>query len=142
MERTMNPSQIGLITEYKCQLYLIENGFNVLMPIGNYQKYDLVIEKNGKFTRIQVKHASSQNDGESFLVRTKYEVRNVDKIQRMEKQKYTKEDTDYFMTEYDNQFYIFPVFDTVETKFWLKEVRNTNQKKASDYLAEKVLQNL
>ena len=42
----LNPSQIGLITEYQCQLFLIEHGFNVLVPIGNYQKYDLVIEKD------------------------------------------------------------------------------------------------
>lgn len=138
----LNPSQVGLITEYKCQLYLIENGFNVLLPIGNYQKYDLVIEKDGKFTRIQVKHAAPQNGGESFIVRTKYDVRNVEKSQRIEHQKYTKEDTDYFMTEYDGQYYIFPVFDTQETKFWLKEVRNNNQRKASDFLAEKVLLNL
>ena len=45
----LNPSQIGDITELKCQVYLIEQGWNVLIPIGNHQKYDLVIEKNGKF---------------------------------------------------------------------------------------------
>lgn len=41
----INPSQIGLVTELKCQLYLVENGYNVLLPIGNHQKYDMVIEK-------------------------------------------------------------------------------------------------
>ena len=45
----LNPSQVGQVTELKCQTYLIEQGWNVLLPIGNYQKYDLVIEKNGKF---------------------------------------------------------------------------------------------
>ena len=54
----LNPSQIGLITEYQCQLFLIEHGFNVLVPIGNYQKYDLVIEKDNKFYRIQIKHST------------------------------------------------------------------------------------
>ena len=48
----LNPSQIGDITELKCQVYLVEHGWNVLTPIGNHQKYDLVIEKNGKFYRI------------------------------------------------------------------------------------------
>lgn len=139
----LNPSIIGLTTELKCQLYLIENGYNILVPIGNYQKYDIVVEKNGKFIRIQVKHASEQDEGKSFLVSTKYEVRDVTKTQRTRKEKYTKEDCDYFMTEFNNNFYIFPIFGTTETKFWLlDEVRNKNQKRSKDYLAEKVLQEL
>ena len=48
----LNPSQIGDITELKCQAYLIEQGWSVLVPIGNHQKYDLVIEKNNKFAII------------------------------------------------------------------------------------------
>ena len=44
------------------------------------------------------------------------------------------------MTEFQNQFYLFPVFNTTETKLWLSEVRLKTQKKAEDYLAEKVLQ--
>ncbi len=73
---------------------------------------------------------------------TKYEVRDTTKVQRTRKEKYTQEDCDYFMTEFNNQFYIFPVFGTVETKFWLKEISKKTQKKAEDYLAEKVLQEL
>ena len=65
----LNPSQIGDITELKCQVFLIEHGWNVLTPVGNHQKYDLVIEKNGKFYKIQVKHAMPEETG--FLVRTK-----------------------------------------------------------------------
>ncbi len=138
----LNPSIIGLTTEIKCQLYLIEHGFNVLIPLGNYQKYDIVVEKNKKFIRIQVKHATGKDNGESFVVMTKYEVRDTTKVQRTRKEKYTQEDCDYFMTEFNNQFYIFPVFGTVETKFWLKEISKKTQKKAEDYLAEKVLQEL
>ena len=138
-----NPSIIGLTTELKCQLYLVEKGFNVLVPIGNYQKYDIVVEKNKKFIRIQVKHATAKDDNQSFIVRTKYDVRDTTKNQRTRKEKYTNEDCDYFMTEFDNQFYIFPVFGTTETKLWLTDtVRLKTQKKASDYLADKVLQKM
>ena len=84
----LNPSQIGDITELKCQAYLIEQGWNVLVPIGNHQKYDLVIEKNNKFYRIQVKHAMAVEDI-GFLVRTKYEVRENGKVKKMT---YTVED--------------------------------------------------
>ena len=138
----LNPSIIGLTTELKCQLYLIEQGFNVLIPMGNHQKYDIVVEKNGKFTRIQVKHATEKDDGKSFIVKTRYDVRDISKSQRVRKESYTKEDCDYFMTEFNNIFYIFPVFGTTETRFWLSKTISRTQKKAEDYIAEKVLQEL
>ena len=138
----MNPSIIGLTTELKCQLFLIEQGFNVLIPMGNYQKYDIVVEKNGKFTKIQVKHATEKNEGKSFVVKTRYDVRDISKNQRVRQQTYTKKDCDYFMTEFNNEFYLFPVFETTETKLWLTDVRLKTQKQAKNYLAKEVLQKL
>lgn len=135
---TLNPSQIGLITEQKCQLYLLEHGCTVLTPLGNYQKYDLVIEKDNRFYRIQVKHSTEKEN--SFIVRTKYDVRDNGKVR---KETYTKEDCDYFMTEFQGIFYLFPVFGTQETKFWLTRPNNSSTSKlAKDYLAEDVLKKL
>lgn len=140
--RKQNPSIIGLTTELKCQLFLIEQGFNVLTPMGNYQKYDIVVEKNGKFIRIQVKHASEQDNGNSFTVKTRYDVRDTSKNQRVRHEVYSKEDCDYFMTEFKGQYYLFPVFETNETKLWLTDVRLKTQKKASDFIASNILQKL
>lgn len=132
---TLNPSQIGLITEQKCQLFLLEKGFNILVPIGNYQKYDLVIEKNGKFYKIQIKHSTEKEN--SFIVRTKYDVRDNGKVR---KETYTTEDCDYFMTEFQGIFYMFPVFGTAETRFWLIPPKNSSTSKlAKNFLAEDVL---
>lgn len=132
----LNPSQIGLITEYKCRTYLLEKGFTVLIPEGNYTKYDLVIEKNNHFYRIQCKHAIP--DVDSFRVRTRYEIRRSSI-----KQRYTDKDCDYFMTEYQNEFYIFPIFGTTETKFWFRPTNKANTSKlAKDYLAEIILNQL
>mgnify|MGYP001622976689 CR=1 FL=1 len=133
----LNSSQIGEVTELKCQTFLIEHGYNVLIPIGNYLPYDLVIEKNNKFTKIQCKHAVEQETG--FKVYTKRETRidgNTKKIL------YTSKDCDYFMTEYKNNFYIFPVYETNETRFWTVPPRNgcKSAKMAKDFLAENMLQ--
>lgn len=133
----LNPSQVGFTTELKCQIFLIEQGWNILLPIGNYQKYDIVIEKNNKFYRIQVKHAAEQENG--FLVRTRYEVRENGKTK---KQSYQEGDIDYFMTEFKGKYYLFPVFGTTETRFWTVPVRLSTQKVAQDFLAEDILQNL
>lgn len=133
----LNSSQIGFTTELKCQIFLIEQGWNILIPTGNYQKYDIVIEKNNKFYRIQVKHAAEQENG--FLVRTRYEIRDNGKTK---KQPYQEGDIDYFMTEFKGKYYLFPVFGTTETRFWTVPVRLSTQKVAQDFLAEDILQNL
>ena len=137
-EIKLNPSHIGDITELKCQAYLIENGWTVLVPIGNHQKYDLVIEKNGKFYKIQVKHAMPVEET-GFLVRTKYEIRENGRTTKIT---YSAEDVDYFMTEFDNKFYMFPVFGTVETRFWTVATRLSRQKQARDFKAEDILSKL
>ena len=116
--REINPSQIGLSTELKCQNFLIEQGWNVLIPLGNYQKYDIVIERDNKFYRIQVKHAMEQETG--FLVRTKYEVRDNGKTKKQ----------------------AYQVFGTTETRFWTVPPRLSNCKVAQDFLAEGVLESL
>ena len=134
----LNPSQIGQITELKCQTYLIEHGWNVLIPMGNYQKYDLAIEKNKKFYRIQCKHATELETG--FIVRTKFDKRVEGKVV---KEVYSAEDVDYFMTEFKGKFYLFPPFGTYETKFWTVPPRLKNTcKVAQDFKAEDILETL
>lgn len=121
----------------KCQIFLIERGWNVLVPVGNYLKYDIAIENGGKFYRIQCKHATGIDGG--FIVRTKYEIRDSGKIR---KEAYTELDCDYFMTEFDGEFYLFPVWGTTETKFWTREARLSNCKMANNYIADHVLEKL
>jgi hypothetical protein len=137
MDLELSPSQIGQITELKCQTYLIEQGFNVLIPIGNYIKYDLVIEKDNKFYRIQCKHATELETG--FKVKTRHDKRNNGKVVKVT---YSTDDIDYFMTEYKGKFYLFPPFGTTETTFWTVPTRLSTQKKAKDFLAEDILSQL
>lgn len=53
--------QKGDIAEAFVTYLLKQNGFNVLIPWGEDNRYDLVSEKNGIFKRIQVKYATSKN---------------------------------------------------------------------------------
>jgi len=50
--------QKGDIAEAFVTYLLKQNGFNVLVPWGEDNRYDLVSEKNGVFKRIQVKYAT------------------------------------------------------------------------------------
>ncbi|HCP09019.1 MAG TPA: hypothetical protein DIT25_04450 [Candidatus Moranbacteria bacterium] len=51
----------GYIAEMYVAARLIEDGWRVLNPIGENNRYDLVAEKDGKFVRIQVKYVTPKN---------------------------------------------------------------------------------
>ncbi|MEK6727298.1 MAG: group I intron-associated PD-(D/E)XK endonuclease [Candidatus Omnitrophota bacterium] len=53
--------QKGDIAEAFIVYSLKQNGFNVLLPWGEDNRYDLVSEKNGVFKRIQVKYATPKD---------------------------------------------------------------------------------
>jgi Holliday junction resolvase-like predicted endonuclease len=53
--------QKGDIAEAFVTYLLKQNGFNVLLPWGEDNRYDLVTEKNGIFKRIQVKYATPKD---------------------------------------------------------------------------------
>ena len=78
-------------------------------------------------------------DETGFLVRTKYEVRDNGKTKKMV---YSAEDVDYFMTEFNGKFYMFPVFGTVGTRFWTVATKLSTQKQAKDFRAEDILSKL
>lgn len=52
--------QKGIFGELAFSLRLIERGYSVLQPINPNSCYDLVIEKDGIFQKIQVKYLSSR----------------------------------------------------------------------------------
>jgi len=53
--------QKGDIAEAFITYLLKQNGFNVLIPWGEDNRYDIVSEKNGIFKRIQVKYATPKD---------------------------------------------------------------------------------
>lgn len=53
----MHTKQIGDISEAMVAAVLLRSGRVILKPIGDNQRYDLVIDNNGKFLRVQCKTA-------------------------------------------------------------------------------------
>lgn len=51
----MNPKAIGEISEGVILAALLKRGKRVLLPFGNNQRYDMVIDDDGEFIRAQVK---------------------------------------------------------------------------------------
>lgn len=57
----MHKKTKGSIAEMAVSLHLMEMGWNILFPFDENNRYDLVIEKEGKFARIQVKYVTPKN---------------------------------------------------------------------------------
>ncbi|MFA6350048.1 MAG: group I intron-associated PD-(D/E)XK endonuclease [Candidatus Omnitrophota bacterium] len=79
--------QKGDLAEVYAVYQLKRNGFNVLVPWGEDNRYDLVSEKKGVFKRIQVKYVSSKNGALQVSIRSSnnfnvihYSARDVDII--------------------------------------------------------------
>jgi len=62
--------QKGDIAEAFVTYLLKQNGFNVLIPWGEDNRYDLVTERNGVFKRIQVKYAAPKGGAIEVRVRS------------------------------------------------------------------------
>jgi len=138
----MNSKQIGNITEVEVMLAFLKQGFNVLSPYGDCERYDFVIEINNKFYKIQVKTSHLEDGKISFNTASTHYSDG-----KCIHDTYTKEDIDYFATTYENQVYLIPV---EECGGRLKSLRfeptkngqTRNVSWAKDYKLEEVIKTL
>ncbi len=57
----MHKKTKGSIAELAVAGRLLEEGWQILFPVGENCRYDLVAEKDGKFLRVQVKYVTPKN---------------------------------------------------------------------------------
>jgi len=57
----MHKKEKGAIGELAVAAQLVRDGWQILFPYGENSRYDLVIERNGIFKRIQVKYSTPKN---------------------------------------------------------------------------------
>jgi hypothetical protein len=57
---------MGDISEAAVIATFVRAGLKVLLPFGNNERYDLVIDRSGKFQRIQVKTGKCERGGVMF----------------------------------------------------------------------------
>lgn len=63
-----NTKDIGNVSEAKVLARLVAEGFTVLCPFGDNARYDLVVEQDGSFVRIQVKTGRARGGVVKFSV--------------------------------------------------------------------------
>ena len=118
----------GILGELEFSLHLIKKGYTVLQPINPNSSYDLVIEKGGKFQRIQVKHLTPRHG----LLRVE-----LDRPKR-NTASYRDRDIDAFgvFNPTDKKYYLVPMADiTSKTDFWLRLDKPKNAQVKQVHLA-------
>lgn len=101
-----NQKQIyGITTELLVAQKFIELGFIVSIPYGNTSRYDMIVDTDKARYRIQVKHASL-NDNGSYTIQT---CNSISTMSRHERKYYTKEDVDFIVSIIENQLVVIPV---------------------------------
>lgn len=96
----------GHITELYAAYFLADRGYNILWPLKTQSKYDLVIEKDGKLSKIQVKKASWSKSG-AF----EYLQARLAKGKRTTDLHYEETDVDYFLITDRKRVWLIPYED-------------------------------
>ena len=138
----MNTRITGELTELKCQMFCLERGFIVSKPIVDNARYDLLLDYNNKFYRIQIKTSrwmSEEHEGIVFNCKSQHSIAGGNKIM-----KYTPEEVDFFMTEFKGEFYLIPCEKAKsEMRLRFKPTKNHQDDKATfakDFKFEEVIQ--
>ena len=108
----------GTITELKCITYLLELGYNISIPQKS-DRYDFILDTGKKLLKIQVKTSVWNEDYSAFSFNGYSQHSTGNGNKRM---KYTSNEIDYFMTEKDGVFYLYPA---EEEGFTVKTLRIT-----------------
>lgn len=136
----LNSKQKGNVTELETMLAFMKLGYNVLIPYGDCERYDFVVDIKGKLLKIQSKTSKSDDDGASF----KFSCRSCNrKDGRIIHHNYTEKEIDYFVTSFNNKIYIVPVNEcNSEKRLRIKPPKNGQTKNitwAKNYELEEVI---
>src|SRR5574343_528835 len=85
MHHTKTKGDIGVA---KAIASLVEQGFNVALPLTEHAKYDLIIEKNGKCYTVQVRYTTPRDGVMSIRLKNSWADKNGNHIVKREKGDY------------------------------------------------------
>lgn len=131
----MNTRKKGDLAEQAVILKVLKQSWEVLKPVGNNLPYDLVIDKQGKLIKIQVKNAWYDRRKKNYVVDNR---RTKTNRRRMVRSLYSEDDFDFAVVFIENLdiFYVFPakVFISYGSEIHLIETEKRQRKpKSSDF---------
>lgn len=101
----LNSKQKGISTELQCLAAFGKLGIQTLIPYGDYARYDIVIDVNNQFYKIQCKTSSIQENG-SYKFSCRSTAANHS---RAASRSYTDDEIDFFATIIEDECYLIPI---------------------------------
>lgn len=137
----MNTQIQGAITEQKCFLKCLEYGYQVSKPLFDNARYDFILDTGKRLLKIQIKTSRWVDDEHSSFSFNGYSQHSTGVGYKT--MKYTNQEIDYFMTEREDKFYLYPAQEKgfKEKRLRILPTKNTNVTWAKDYLFEEVIKN-
>ncbi len=131
----------GNVTEMESMLAFMKHGYNVLTPYGDSERYDYVVDANGRFYKIQSKSATGVDDGFYITCKTN-SISGGKNVIRY----YTQDEIDYYATTYDGECYLIPFEVAGKSSFKLRISPTKNKQEsgvnwADNYKMEEVIKN-
>lgn len=136
-----NTQYKGYLTEQKCFVKCLEAGYTISKPLFDNARYDFILDAGKRLLRIQVKTSVWNEDHSAFSFNGYSQHSTGNGNKRM---KYTSAEIDYFMTEKDDVFYLYPAEEQGFVSRILRITSKQNQssiKWAKDYEFEEVSKN-
>ena len=135
-----NTKRIGEISEAVVPAEFLKEGFPVLLPFGDNQRYDMVVNVSGRFLRVQCKTASPCGwKGDGSCIRFKARSGGFGPGDRMtnRSQPYRGE-VDLFAVyaPSNGQVYVLAVDEVPETDVWMRLTPARNNQQLKVRLAE------
>lgn len=121
----MNSRKQGDVGTGYAIAYFLSNGYTVAIPISDSQKYDLVVDKDGKLSRVQCKTSFKKNRSGFYQV----ELRTISNTRgrKLEIRKPSKDEFDFlFVTDGDGKTYLIPSTEVHEMSSISLAVRQQN----------------
>lgn len=141
----MENTQIkGALTEQKCFLKCIESGYIVSKPLFDNARYDFILDTGKNLLRIQVKTSHWKDEEHSAFTFNCYSQHSLGTGNKV--MKYTNKEIDFFMTEQEGIFYLYPAPEEgLKEKTLRVKPPKTGQVKnisfAKDFVFEEVIKN-
>lgn len=133
----MDSKQIGNLTELQCITRFYELGYSVSVPYGDSEKYDFILDVNGKLYRLQCKHATESytEDGQldCLTIKTSWQS-GYTKGKNWKENKYSPEDIDFFVTHFQGKNYLIDVNECSMKKVLRVLPPKNNQVKGINFL--------
>ena len=134
----------GAITEQKCFLKCIESGYIVSKPLFDNARYDFILDTGKNLLRIQVKTSHWKDEEHSAFIFNCYSQHSLGTGNKV--MKYTKKEIDFFMTEQEGIFYLYPAPEEgLKEKTLRVKPSKTGQVKnisfTKDFIFEEVIKN-